>query len=395
MRVSLLTKARRPWFGAVTLLTLLTSGCGAGPTASGTQALPTLQATSGATSSASPGASPVASPVARSYAMDVPDGWLAVDVTPSGLHEMAGRLQATWPVVSMALEQAANGGSTPFKAGQTLLAYDLRPEDLADYPTGFNVAESGGQIECMSLDLEADFRNSGITDVEVTDVTVPIGKAARVSGRTTGGPQDLYGATYAIRVDGRTFQAYFETRWDLRDRFEPTFDAIASSLRVTQPTPAPSGRSISDFPHDNPAFERVLPQSALGRPLCTWSIDGTAALELFADQRELQEGILADLNLKNDAFSVGVAGRVNDSDPPFIVTGYQYRGADPAKLLAEFEGFPGETRHIGAKTVYVAEGSNSPGHAEGLDYFYPTGIMLFWIKSADERWFEDVLDQLP
>lgn len=343
-----------------------------------------------ATSGASPAASPAASSIARTYAVDLPDGWLSVDVTPSGLHEMAGHVQSTWPAVSTILEQAANGGPSPFQAGQTLLAYDLRPEDLADFPTGFNVAESGGQIECVSLDLESGFKASAMADVEVKDVTVPTGKAVRVSGRITGGPQDLYGATYAMRVDGRTFQLYFETRWDLRAHFEPIFDAIASSLRVTQPTPTPSNGLRREFPHDNPEFEKLLPQSALGRPLCTWSIDGTAALELFD-----HEGILADLKLTNDAFSVAVAGRVNDRDPSFIVNGYEYRGADPAKLAAEFAGSPGETRRVGAKTVYVTQGANSPGHAEGLDYYYPTGTMLFWIKTADEHWFEDVLRQLP
>ena len=257
------------------------------------------------------------------------------------------------------------------------------------------MAETGGQIECLSLDLESAFVASGMSDVESGDLTVPSGKAVRVSGRITGGPTDRYGATYAIRVDGRTFEPYFETRWDLRSRFEPIFDAIASSLRVIQPAPSPWDEQFSTFPHDDPAFERSLPTSALGRPLCTWSIDGTAALDLLPHERQLHEEVLAHLHLTTDAFSVGVAGRVNDSDPPFIVTGYQYRGADPARLLAEFEGFAGETRLIGAKTVYVTAGQEFPGHAEGLDYVYPTGPMLFRIKTADVRWFEDVLSQLP
>ena len=101
---------------------------------------------------------------------------------------MAGKLRSTWPAVSQGLETAASGGPSPFQSGQTLLAYDLRPEDLAEYPTGFNVAEVGGQIECQSLDLKSAFESSGIQDVALRKVDVPVGAAVRVSGRMTGGP---------------------------------------------------------------------------------------------------------------------------------------------------------------------------------------------------------------
>jgi hypothetical protein len=341
--------------------------------------------------------SPAAEPshAARTYDLVVPEGWLAVDVTPDGLHEMAGKLQSTWPSVSQALEAAASGGPSPFQVGQTLLAYDLRPEDLAKYPTGFNVAEVGGQIECLSLDLKSEFENSGIQDVALTKVGVAVGTAVRVSGRITGGPEDVFGATYIIQLDGRNYEPYFETAWALREQFEPTFDGIAKSLKVTEPAPITSDGLPSTFPHDDPALEAHLPQSALGRPLCTWSVSGESALQLFSDERAFLVGLVDDLNINEADLTVGIAGRVNDADPPHIVAAYQLRGATEGEIVNEVAGWVGQVQHVAGKSVYVTQGANSPGHAEGLDYWYPVGDVIYWIKSGDPAWSEDVLAQLP
>ena len=67
------------------------------------------------------------------------------------------------------------------------------------------------------------------------------------------------------------------------------------------------------------------------------------------------------------AFTVGVSGRVADSDPPSIVNAFQYTGATQAKLVAEFAGWQGTIRHDGGRTVYVIDLPDSPGHAEGLE----------------------------
>jgi hypothetical protein len=337
-------------------------------------------------------------PTARTFTVSLPDGWLGVDVTPAGLSEMAARLQPTWPAVTQALETAASGGPSPFKSGQTLLVYDLRTQDLTQYPTGFNVAESRGDIECETLDLEAGYRSQGILDVRVDYLDLPVGRVARVSGRIAGGPKDLFGATYVVVAGGRSYQPYVETLWDLRGQFEPIFDGIVGSLQVTAPLPTPSlspDLPFTTFPHDDLALEARMPQHALGRPLCTWSVHGAAAFSVVGSYSQLLKAILHDLHLPDGALTLGVAGRVNRDDPPFIVSAYQYAGATQQALVKEFAGWPGEVRNVGAKTVYVTQGPNSPGHAEGLDYYYPTGNVIYQIKTGDATWFEDVLSQLP
>ena len=372
--------------GPLLLACAFVAACGASMSPSGD-----LASSSAVPSSA--GAQP--SHAARTYDLDVPEGWLAVDVTPDGLGEMAGKLRSTWPALSQALDSAASGGPSPFQSGQTLLAYDLRPEDLAKYPTGFNVAEVGGQIECMSLDLKSAFENSGIQDVAMTEVGVPVGTAVRVSGRITGGPEDLFGATYVIQLDGRTYEPYFETLWALREQFDSTFEGIAKSLKVTQSVPTTSGGLPQTFPHDDPALEGHLPQTALDRPLCTWSVSGDSALRTFSDERAFLEALLQDLDIDEADLTVEIAGRVNDADPPSIVAAYQLRGATEGQIVEEFAGWTGQIEHVAGKTVYVIQGANSPDHAEGLDYWYPVGNVIYWIKAGDPVWAENVLAQLP
>ena len=374
-------------FAVVVLLaSALVAACGASISPSGSSA-----PLSAVPSSA--GSPP--SHAARTYELVVPEGWLAVDVTPDGLREMAGKLRSTWPAVSQALETAASGGPSPFQSGQTLLAYDLRPEDLATYPTGFNVAEVGGQIECLSLDLKSGFETSGIQDVALTKVDVLVGTAVRVSGRITAGPEDVFGETFVLQLEGRTYEPYFETLWTLREQFDSTFEVIAKSLKVTQPAPTASGGPPPTFPHDDPALEAHLPQTALDRPLCTWSVSGESALQLFSDERAFLEGLLQDLDLDEADLTVGIAGRVNDADPPSIVTAYQLRGATEGEVVKELSGWKGQIQHVGSKTIYVIQGVNSPGHAEGLDYWYPVGNVIYWIKAGDPAWSENVLAQLP
>ena len=215
-----------------------------------------------------------------------------------------------------------------------------------------------------------------------------------MSGRITGGPQDLFGATYVIQLDGRTYEPYFETLWALRDQFDSTFEGIAKSLKVTEPAPTASG-GLPTFPHDDPALEAHLPQTALDRPLCTWSVSGESALQLFSDDRAFLEGLLEDLHIDEADLTVGIAGRVIDADPPSIVAAYQVRGATEGQLVEEVAGWKGQVQHVAGKTIYVTQGANSPGHAEGLDYWYPVGNVIYWIKTGDPSWAEDVLAQLP
>lgn len=383
--------------GGLVVAPLVACGGGAATTspASTASTLATQPPVSAAPTAAS--SRPAASTaVARTYAVEIPTGWYAVELTPEGLRDMATRLESTWPAVSQALETAANGGPTPFQSGQTLLAYDMLASDLAEYPTGFNIAETGGDVGCSSRDLAAEFKDSGIQDVELFYPDSQVGRLARISGRITGGPQDLLGETYVVTVDGRTYQPYFETLWSRRGRFQPIFDAIVRSFRVTVPAPTvPPTLPFASFPHDDLQLEALLPQHALRRPLCTWSFHGAAALSVDLVNSELLRQLLLDLGLRDDAFTLGVAGRVNDADPRAIVGAYQFAGLTETALRREFTDWPGETRRVGGKTVYVVKGADATGHAEGLDYFYPVGNVIFHIKTPDERWFEDVLAQLP
>jgi len=51
---------------------------------------------------------------------------------------------------------------------------------------------------------------------------------------------------------------------------------------------------------------------------------------------------------------------------------------------------------VGVKTVFVTEGPDSRDHVEGLDYCcYPTGIVIYHVKTADDTGFEDVLGHHP
>src|SRR5689334_14557892 len=73
----------------------------AGPTIGPPTAAPGAATASEPTSAAG---TPLASSVARTYAVDIPEGWLAVDITPTGLQQMADKLRSTWPAVTSALE---------------------------------------------------------------------------------------------------------------------------------------------------------------------------------------------------------------------------------------------------------------------------------------------------
>lgn len=203
--------------------------------------------------------------------------------------------------------------------------------------------------------------------------------------------------TFEVRSGGGGYEPYFETLWDLRGQYAPVFDAIVGSIEVTVPGPSLSFSldGPGQFPHDAPGLEARMPQEALGRPLCTWSVHGAAIWSLFgSDARAEAEGILKDLSLTEGDLTLAVAGRSNLDDPPFIVIASEYAGAKPDDLLVGVAGWSGTTRQVGAKLVFVIDGPDT-SHAEGLDYYYPTGNVIYQIKTADEQWFEDVLRQLP
>lgn len=159
VRCFLTARLAGPPVAFIVVLALAVTACGG---AGGTGPIAGAPSSLSPSPSSSPGSTAASSPAlsARTFVVTLPAGWLGVDLTPAGLRELSSKLESFWPAVSQALDNVADGEPGPFLPDTTFLAYDVQPAALAQYPTGFNVVETGAPMSraagsTLSRNIEA------------------------------------------------------------------------------------------------------------------------------------------------------------------------------------------------------------------------------------------------
>lgn len=166
------------------------------------------------------------------FEVDLPDGWMGFPVTDANLAQLADHLQECGPGFAASLRQYPPG--PPFPPGTTYLAYDLSPEGLERFPTGFEVEEYLSlptdfeqEVDEAQLELAAEFG-----DVRLEHLLVAPRLAARLSFRWGDAEDPLFGQLYIVRAGQHSYGLHFKTTWKQRDEYPAIFEAIVRSLRA-------------------------------------------------------------------------------------------------------------------------------------------------------------------
>jgi hypothetical protein len=165
--------------------------------------------------------------------------------------------------------------------------------------------------------------------------------------------------------------------------------------------------------HDAPELEALLPRSAAGRPLVTWSVRGEAVLRpwgLSAPEIDATRQQLASMGVRLDDLVQATAGRSDvQHDPPYFVLAFRIP-ADARDLLGGYAiasaGFARDTgdwqledRVVGGKTVEVGPPDLlvQSEHQRGRPYLYGSTALdtSFIVITDDEAWAEEAIRQLP
>jgi hypothetical protein len=327
--------------------------------------------------------------------VNLPEGWQGVVFSKDGLGVLAVSLETKRPEIAEVLRGPAS--QQPFLPGTTYLAFDVDPDALEAYPTGFNVIEYelSPDLVCDTRILASSAADYSPDEPSVEYLDLPAGPASRVSFTWDAGDYEVFGQTYIVYGADRAAQAYFETRVDLRDVYEPRFEDIMQSFVFLPETPPSGATDTYQRPHDNPQLELEMPQTALGMPLCTWSISGKAAKAepLLADVGADAIAQGAVLGVSVDSISIVVSGRAVAEDPPYIVTAVEYRGAAVSDLASSMAKWPIVT--VAGRTLRVSDQPEIPGHAEGTTYLYLSDDTVWYVITDDPAWLADVVAQLP
>lgn len=156
----------------------------------------------------------------------------------------------------------------------------------------------------------------------------------------------------------------------------------AQALRPPGATFALPSFMAGGYPHEDPALEDLMPQSAGGLQLWVWSVRGEHVLAARGDDAGVLTAVLRRLGRTTADLSAAVAGRSVVTDPPNWTFAYRIKGLSGSAVRDSFRAInpaPSpcplcETRTIDGKSVLVIRDTTSESVA--MEYATPDAFVM-------------------